>query len=42
MIGLSWVLGEKHKEKTTDEPYESGIPPNRGCRDFDFLPVFIS
>lgn len=27
MIGLSYVLGERHKEKTTDEPYESGIPP---------------
>ena len=22
MIGLSWVLGERHKEKMTDEPYE--------------------
>ena len=22
MIGLSWVLGERHKEKTTGEPYE--------------------
>jgi len=27
MIGLSYVLGERHNEKTTDEPYESGIPP---------------
>jgi len=32
MIGLSWVLGEKHKEKTTDEPYESGIPPTGDAR----------
>ena len=32
MIGLSWVLGERHKEKTTDEPYESGIPPTGDAR----------
>jgi NADH-quinone oxidoreductase subunit A len=32
MIGLSWVLGEKHKGKVTDEPYESGIPPTGDAR----------
>ncbi len=32
MIGLSWVLGERHKEKMTDEPYESGIPPTGNAR----------
>lgn len=32
MTGLSWVLGEKHKEKQTDEPYESGIPPTGNAR----------
>ena len=32
MIGLSWVLGERHKEKTTGEPYESGIPPTGNAR----------
>lgn len=32
MIGLSWVLGERHKEKLTDEPYESGIPPTSNAR----------
>ena len=32
MIGLSYVLGERHKEKTTDEPYESGIPPTGDAR----------
>jgi NADH-quinone oxidoreductase subunit A len=32
MIGLSWVLGERHIEKTTDEPYESGIPPTGDAR----------
>jgi len=24
MIGISFVLGERHKERTTGEPYESG------------------
>jgi NADH-quinone oxidoreductase subunit A len=32
MIGLSYVLGERHKEKTTNEPYESGIPPTGDAR----------
>jgi NADH-quinone oxidoreductase subunit A len=26
MVILSWFLGERHSEKTTGEPYESGIP----------------
>lgn len=25
MIGISSLLGERHREKQTDEPYESGI-----------------
>ena len=32
MITLSWFLGERHKEKRTDEPYESGIPPTGDAR----------
>ena len=32
MISLSWVLGERHKEKLTNEPYESGIPPTGNAR----------
>ena len=32
MIGLSHVLGERHKEKLTGEPYESGIPPTGNAR----------
>ncbi|MDD4969184.1 MAG: NADH-quinone oxidoreductase subunit A [Paludibacter sp.] len=32
MIGLSYALGERHKEKMTDEPYESGIPPTGDAR----------
>ena len=25
MVGISALLGERHREQTTDEPYESGI-----------------
>ncbi len=32
MIVLSYFLGERHKERTTDEPYESGIPPTGDAR----------
>jgi NADH-quinone oxidoreductase subunit A len=32
MIALSYILGERHKERTTDEPYESGIPPTGDAR----------
>jgi NADH-quinone oxidoreductase subunit A len=32
MIGLSYFLGERHKEKRTDDPYESGIPPTGDAR----------
>jgi len=32
MIGLSYVLGERHMEKTTNEPFESGIPPTGDAR----------
>jgi NADH-quinone oxidoreductase subunit A len=32
MIGLSWVLGERHVERNTNEPYESGIPPTGDAR----------
>jgi NADH-quinone oxidoreductase subunit A len=32
MLGLSYVLGEHHKEKSTDEPFESGIPPTGDAR----------
>jgi NADH-quinone oxidoreductase subunit A len=32
MIGLSYFLGERHKEKTTDQPFESGIPPTGNAR----------
>jgi NADH-quinone oxidoreductase subunit A len=32
MIGLSYFLGERHKEKDTNEPYESGVPPTGDAR----------
>lgn len=32
MLGLSYVLGERHKEKATGEPYESGVPPTGSAR----------
>ncbi|HLN22018.1 MAG TPA: NADH-quinone oxidoreductase subunit A [Bacteroidales bacterium] len=32
MIGLSYILGEKHKERMTDEAYESGMPPTGNAR----------
>jgi NADH-quinone oxidoreductase subunit A len=32
MLGLSYVLGEKHKQRDTDQPYESGIPPTGNAR----------
>ena len=32
MLGLSWVLGERHTGKTTGEPYESGIPVTGNAR----------
>ncbi len=32
MIGLSALLGERHRERTTDTPYESGIIPTGSAR----------
>lgn len=32
MLGLSYVLGEHHEGKTTDDPFESGIPPTGNAR----------
>lgn len=32
MIGLSYLLGQRHKERQTDEPYESGIAPTGSAR----------
>ena len=32
MVVISYFLGEKHKERVTDEPYESGIVPTESAR----------
>jgi NADH-quinone oxidoreductase subunit A len=32
MIGLSAVLGQRHRERTTGDPYESGIIPTGSAR----------
>jgi NADH-quinone oxidoreductase subunit A len=32
MLGLSYLLGERHREKATGKPYESGIPPTGSAR----------
>jgi NADH-quinone oxidoreductase subunit A len=32
IVGLSALLGERHNERTTGEPYESGIPPTGSAR----------
>jgi NADH-quinone oxidoreductase subunit A len=32
MVGLSYVLGQRHREKETGEPYESGIPVTGSAR----------
>jgi NADH-quinone oxidoreductase subunit A len=32
MIGLSYILGERHSERTTGDAYESGIPPTGNAR----------
>lgn len=32
MLAISYVLGERHKDKATDEPYESGIATTGSAR----------
>lgn len=32
IVVLSALLGERHKERTTGEPYESGVPPTGSAR----------
>lgn len=32
MLGLSYVLGERHKDRATGEPYESGIVSTGSAR----------
>lgn len=39
MLALSWVLGERHHDHATGEPYESGIVSTGGAR-LRFEPQF--
>ena len=42
MLVLSWLLGERHRQRTTNEPYESGIPTTGSARlrmPAEFYPV---
>ncbi len=32
MLGLSYVLGQRHRQRATGEPYESGIVPTGSAR----------
>lgn len=32
MLGLSYILGQRHKERATDDPYEGGILSTGGAR----------
>ena len=32
MIGLSYVLGQRHHQRATDDPYESGMPITGSAR----------
>jgi NADH-quinone oxidoreductase subunit A len=32
MLGLSRLLGERHRERATAQPYESGVPPTPSTR----------
>ena len=44
MVGLSYVLGQRHREKATGEPYESGIQQTgsaRGRLSADFYLVAL-
>ena len=44
MIGLSYVLGERHRGRVTDEPYESGMPPTgsaKGRMDVQYFLVAL-
>lgn len=32
MLGLSWILGQRHRNRTTGEPFESGVMPVGSAR----------
>jgi NADH-quinone oxidoreductase subunit A len=32
MIAVSWILGQRHRDRATGEPYESGVLPTGSAR----------
>jgi NADH-quinone oxidoreductase subunit A len=40
MMGISFVLGQRHSGRVTNEPYESGIPPT-GETDVPFVKYYL-
>ena len=32
ILGISYLLGQRHRERTTGEPYESGVPATASAR----------
>ena len=46
MMVISWVLGQRHHDRTTDRPYESGMEPTGSARirfhaDFYLVGLFF-
>ena len=46
MLGVSWVLGQRHRQRATHIPYESGISPTGTARlryfaDFYLVAMFF-
>ncbi len=44
MLGLSYLLGQRHRERETGTPYESGVHPTGGARlrvDVQFYRVAV-
>ncbi|HVJ92163.1 MAG TPA: NADH-quinone oxidoreductase subunit A [Labilithrix sp.] len=45
MLVTSWLLGQRHIERATHDPYESGIAPTGGARlrfSVGFYPVAVA
>ena len=45
MLVASWLLGQRHVERATNDPYESGIAPTGGARlrfSVGFYPVAVA
>jgi NADH-quinone oxidoreductase subunit A len=45
MLVVSWLLGQRHVERATNDPYESGVAPTGGARlrlSVGFYPVAVA